>query len=158
MNQVKRVWLGLGGNLADPIGQIVDARLKLIQLECVSAWQCSSMYLSSPVGYSDQPDFINCVLSLDVDIGAKQLFAQIQLIEIDIGRIRFADNQNAPRKIDIDLLLFDDEVLNTPELIVPHPRMTQRLFVLEPLRELGVEIERDESTDFTQQIIYRLSL
>ena len=158
MNEVKRAWLGLGGNLADPIKQIVDARSKLIQLECVSDWQCSSMYLSSPVGYSDQPDFINCVLSLDVDIDAEQLFAQIQLIETNLGRLRLADNQNAPRKIDIDLLLFNDEVVSTRELIIPHPRMTQRLFVLEPLRELGMKIQRDEYTDFTQQIIYRLSL
>jgi len=158
VSEVKRAWLGLGANLADPINQIVDARTKLVQLDCVSAWQCSSMYVSSPVGYSDQPDFINCVLCLDVSVDAMQLFSEMQRVETQLGRVRVGDNQNAPRKIDIDLLLFAGEVINTPELIVPHPRMTQRLFVIEPLRELGIDLERDEKTDFTQQIIYPLSL
>lgn len=158
MNEVKRAWLGLGANLADPIKQIVDARTKLIQLKCVSAWQCSSMYLSSPVGYADQPNFINCVLSLDLNVNAKQLFSEIQLVETHLGRVRVSDNKNAPRKIDIDLIMFGDDAINTLELIVPHPRMTQRLFVLEPLRELGIEIQRDGSTDFSQQKIHQLSL
>ena len=157
MSEVKRAWLGLGANLADPIKQIVDARTKLIQLDCVSAWECSSMYLSSPVGYSEQPDFINCVLSIDVNVSATKLFSEIQLIETDLGRVRISNNQNAPRKIDIDLLLFGSESVNTPELTVPHPRMTQRLFVLEPLSELGVELQKDDSIDFTQQKIYQLS-
>ena len=158
MTDVTRAWLGLGANLAVPIKQIVDARAKLVQLDCVSAWECSSMYLSSPVGYSDQPDFINCVLSIDIDVSATQLFSEIQRVETQLGRIRLSDNQNAPRTIDIDLLLFGSESINTPELTVPHPRMTQRLFVLEPLRELGVKLEWDENADFTQQIIYQLSL
>lgn len=163
MNNLKRAWLGLGGNLDDPIQQIIDARAQLLALECVHNGQCSSMYQSSPVGYSDQPNFINCVMALDVDIGATELFSYIQLIETSLGRTRDNSNQNAARKIDIDFLLFIDQdqadlVFDKPELIIPHPRMTQRLFVLEPLSELGLVLERDNQVDFTQQIIHQLAI
>ncbi len=158
MSKLKRAWLGLGSNLDDPIQQIMDARVQLLALTCVHGWQCSIMYQSSPVGFSDQPNFINCVLVLDVDIEATELFSEMRFIETNLGRVRDDLNQNAPRKIDIDLLLFDDQVSDKPELIIPHPRMTQRLFVLEPLSELGLELERDAKTDFSQQTIHQLTV
>ena len=161
MTKLKRAYLGLGGNLDDPIQQIVDARTQIIALSCVHDWQCSSMYQSSPVGYSDQPNFINCVLAVDIDIDAPEFFSQLQFIETNLGRIRDSSNQNAPRKIDIDFLLLLDQTrmscrIKLPDLIIPHPRMSQRLFVLEPLSELGLEFERDENVDFTQQKINQL--
>ena len=160
MEILKRVYLGLGANLGDPVQQIIDARIKLSSLQCVHAWTCSSMYLSSPVGYADQAYFINCVLALDIDSEheAEEFFDHVQKIETDLGRVRDSGNQNAPRKIDIDVLLFADQVINLKKLLIPHPRMAQRLFVIEPLNELGVDIKKDKNTDFSQQEIFKLAI
>jgi len=158
MAAITRAWLGLGANLDDPVQQIIDARVSLVRLPFVSAWQCSTLYVSSPVGYLNQEDFINCVLALDVSVDAQTLFAHMQLIETQLGRVRLSGNQNAPRKIDIDLLIFGEVSLNEPNLTVPHPRLNQRLFVVEPLRELGVRIEIDKEFDFTDQDLHKLSV
>ena len=158
MRTVTRAWLGLGANLGDPIQQLVDARIRLVDLPFVSTWQCSAMYVSSPVGYSDQADFINCVLELDVSVSAQDLFAQMQLIETALGRVRVQANQNAPRSIDIDLLMYGEHFIDEPDLVVPHPRMNQRLFVIEPLRQLGVRVEADQEIDFSDQHLHKLSI
>lgn len=129
-------YLGLGGNLGDPIEQIISARSALLSLPSVLGGRCSSFYSSSPVGYGDQPDFINCVLELKVTSSALELLDSMQFIEIDLGRMRLPGNQNAPRLIDIDLLLFGDQTIESERLSVPHPRMMERLFVLRPLTEL----------------------
>jgi len=158
MQSITRAWLGLGANLGDPIQQIVDARQKLIALPFVKQWQCSSLFVSSPVGYTEQADFVNCVLALDVDVSSRQLFGKMQLIETQLGRVRLENNQNAPRKIDIDLLMFGEQSIEEPDLIVPHPRLNQRLFVLEPLRELGVNVEPAKQFDLTDQDLHKLSI
>ena len=156
MNDSMKAFIGLGANLGDPIQQIVDARAELAALDGVMSWRCSAMYVSSPVGYSDQPNFINCVLVLETHYQPHELFAHMQRVEEQLGRVRDPENQNAPRLIDIDLILFGDECLDDEQLIVPHPRLSERLFVLEPLRELGVQIKPDSHTDFTLQILHRL--
>jgi len=130
------VYLGLGANLRDPVQQIVDARLRVASLFGVSEMICSHMYVSSPVGYSNQPSFINCVLKIKVSCSMQALFQGTQSIENELGRIRDNNNQNAPRLIDIDLLLFGEQLSTEPSLTVPHPRITERLFVLMPLLEL----------------------
>jgi 2-amino-4-hydroxy-6-hydroxymethyldihydropteridine diphosphokinase len=129
-------YLGLGGNLGDPIEQLISARSALLALPKVLGGRCSYFYSSSPVGYDDQPDFINCVLELKVTSSALELLDDMQSIETDLGRKRVVNNQNAPRLIDIDLLLFGNQVIESERLIVPHPRMKDRLFVLRPLLEL----------------------
>ena len=129
-------YLGLGGNLGDPIEQMLSAQSALLALPGVVAGRRSSFYSSSPVGYADQPDFINCVVECEVTLTAIELLEHMQAIEITLGRQRVADNQNAPRLIDIDLLLFGDQIIESDRLVVPHPRMTKRLFVLTPLMEL----------------------
>lgn len=129
-------YLGLGGNLGDPIEQIISARSALFGLPTVLGGRCSSFYSSSPVGYDDQPDFINCVVELKVTSSAMELLDSMQHIESHLGRRRVSNNQNAPRLIDIDLLLFADQTIESERLSVPHPRMKERLFVLRPLLEL----------------------
>lgn len=129
-------YLGLGGNLGDPIEQIISAQSILLALPGVTSGRRSSFYSSSPVGYDQQPDFINCVIELQVTLTAIELLDCMQAIEINLGRQRVANNQNAPRLIDLDLLLFGQQFIDTERLVVPHPRMTERLFVLEPLMEL----------------------
>ena len=132
-----RAYLGMGTNLGDRVQNLLDARRSLDVLPQSRSLRCSSLYLSSPVGFTEQPDFINCVLELGFDGSSEHLFAAMQKIESLMGRTRDTDNQNAPRNIDLDLLLFGDMQSQTAELTIPHARMTERLFVIEPLLELN---------------------
>lgn len=161
-----KAYLGLGANLGDPVQQIVDARECLSALDGTVSVQCSSLYLSSPVGYSEQANFVNCVLELSTRSSMMTFFEEIQKIESRLGRKRDKRNQNAPRTIDIDLLLFGEQTHSTPGLTVPHPRLTQRLFVLEPLSELlldgthpvlGDVSEIIQAGEFTGQELFRLA-
>lgn len=152
-------YLGLGANLGDPIQQLVDARLALETLPSSVGLRCSSFYASSPVGYDDQPDFINCVIELHTNAEPLDLLDAMQNIENNLGRERFCGNQNAPRLIDIDLLLFGDRKIDDSRLIVPHPRMDERLFVLKPLLELIDLVEYQACIDtqkFDGQQLMRL--
>ena len=160
--------IGFGANLGDPIQQIIDARKLLLRLTHVHGGECSSFYLSSPVGYSEQPDFINGVLALKTQATAHKLLDDMQAIETGLGRLRSIDNQNAPRMIDLDLLLYGSQTISTERLIVPHPRMHERLFVLTPLSELqpnlylnghgDVSYLLDEIASRSNQVLHRLSL
>jgi 2-amino-4-hydroxy-6-hydroxymethyldihydropteridine diphosphokinase len=94
----------------------------------------SSLYRSAPVGYGAQPDFVNAVAAIETELSAAELLRELQAIEANHGRSR--SFPNAPRTLDLDLLLFGDERVNEPDLIVPHPRMHERAFVLRPLTEL----------------------
>ena len=131
-----KAYLGLGANLGDPIEQIISAYNELAEIQGIRCRRHSKFYMSSPVGYDDQPNFINCVLEVETQLSAIDLLDAAQEIELRLGRLRVAGNQNAPRVIDIDLLLYDDQQINTNRLTIPHPRMTERLFVLCPLLEL----------------------
>jgi 2-amino-4-hydroxy-6-hydroxymethyldihydropteridine diphosphokinase len=154
-------YLGLGANLGDPIQQMVDARASLARLPSTLDLRCSSFYASSPVGYAAQPDFVNCVVELETNSEAIELLDDIQAIENALGRQRVMANQNAPRLIDIDLLLFGRQSIADERLQVPHPRMKSRLFVLEPLLELtelasyrvAFEVADFEGQDLTQLTI-----
>jgi 2-amino-4-hydroxy-6-hydroxymethyldihydropteridine diphosphokinase len=154
-------YLGLGANLGDPIQQMLDARTALASLAATRQLRCSSFYVSSPVGYDAQPDFVNCVVELETDSDALDLLDDMQLIESVLGRQRLAGNQNAPRSIDIDLLIYGDQTIANKRLQVPHPRMKSRLFVLKPLLEL-TEIELYRSAlsdgDFHDQGLFRLAI
>lgn len=152
-------YLGLGANLGDPIQQLIDARLALEALPSSIDLQCSSFYVSSPVGYDDQPDFINCVIELHTDAEPLDLLDATQNIENNLGRKRIVGNQNAPRLIDIDILLYGDRKIGDPRLIVPHPRMAERLFVLKPLLELIDSVEYQtqlQTRNFGDQQLTRL--
>jgi len=144
-------YIGLGANLGDPIEQLVKARKGLSEFDGVNRTRSSYIYLSSPVGYSDQPTFANCVVELTFNKGHRDLFRQMQKLENCLGRLRDPNNQNAPRLIDIDLLLFGDLAIKEPDLVVPHPRMHERLFVLLPLQELNADLARSMSNDTLTQ-------
>ncbi len=124
--------------------------------------RCSYFYQSSPVGYAEQDDFINCVLAIDVSCQAEQLLQYSQQIELQLGRERDPGNQNAPRMIDIDILLFGQQEIKQDKLIVPHPRWQQRLFVLKPLLDVIHQSQKPmldqllEERDFSDQIVHRL--
>jgi len=129
--------IGLGANLGDPIQQLLNARQCLQQMAINEAVYCSSFYLSSPVGYDDQPHFVNAVVAFQTQLAAHELLNQLQAVENKLGRVRDPNNQNAARSIDLDILFYGEHQINDDRLIVPHPRMGQRLFALVPLAELS---------------------
>jgi 2-amino-4-hydroxy-6-hydroxymethyldihydropteridine diphosphokinase len=127
------VLLGLGANEGDPVAQLLAAVRALSRVVRIGG--VSSLYRSEPVGFADQPDFYNLVVQGWTELEPGELLAAAQAVEEELGRRRsFA---NAPRTIDIDLLAYDDRVMRTEALTLPHPRMHLRGFVLHPLAELA---------------------
>ncbi|MBI2754166.1 MAG: 2-amino-4-hydroxy-6-hydroxymethyldihydropteridine diphosphokinase [Betaproteobacteria bacterium] len=127
-------YVGLGANLGEPRRQLLAALDDLGRIPGTRVTAKSSLYRSAPIGYADQPDFLNAVAKLDTDLRPVELFAALQEIEHRHGRER--SFPNAPRTLDLDLLLYGGERVDTPALTVPHPRMHERAFVLAPLLEL----------------------
>ncbi len=132
------VFLGLGSNLGDPKANLCEAVERLSALPEIRLVRLSSLYLTAPVGYTDQPDFINAVAEIETDLSPTELQAFTKGIERDMGRTR--NFRWGPRVIDIDLLLYDAVEISTPELTIPHPRMTERAFVVEPLAEIAPDL------------------
>lgn len=132
-------YVGLGSNLADPARQVETALQELDGLPHTRLVKRSSLYRTKPVGYADQPDFINAVAQLETGLPAERLLDELQALEARHGRER--SFPNAPRTLDLDLLLFGKLVLRTDRLTVPHPRMKERAFVLDPLREIAPDLE-----------------
>ncbi len=132
-------YIGIGSNLDDPQYQVQAALDALDAHENCNVIRQSSLYTSEPVGFADQPDFVNAVCALKTTLEPVQLLCELLDMEKTIGRVR-SHLPNRPRRIDLDLLLYSTQQINSPNLIVPHPRMHERRFVLEPL----VEIAPDE--------------
>ena len=131
-------YVGLGANLGEPRRQLTEALTAMSGLPETRLAGHSSFYRSAPVGYDDQPEFLNAVAALDTRLAPGVLLEGLQGIERRHGRER--SFPNAPRTLDLDLLLFGDEQIARPGLTVPHPRMHERAFVLRPLLELDSEI------------------
>ena len=132
-------FVGIGSNLADPRKQVEEALQELDRLPHTRVVRRSSLYRTAPVGHLDQPDFINAVAQLETGIAADRLLAELQNIESHHGRLRsFA---NAPRTLDLDLLVFGNLEMQTENLTLPHPRMHERTFVLKPLIEISADFE-----------------
>jgi 2-amino-4-hydroxy-6-hydroxymethyldihydropteridine diphosphokinase len=127
------VYLSLGSNVGDREAQLQGALAKLATVGRVVA--TSSLYETEPVEFTQQPWFLNCALALESDKTPQQLMAAILRIEEEMGRRRV--QKKGPRAIDIDILLFDDTILHSEELTIPHPAMHERRFVLEPLAEIA---------------------
>ncbi len=130
-------YIALGSNLSDPVAQIEQAWLDLAQLPETHLAACSSLYLSKPVGYAEQPDFINAAARISTRLPPGALLAALLGIESRHGRNRTF--KNAPRSLDLDLLLYDGLVMHEHGLTLPHPRMTERAFVLLPLAEIAAD-------------------
>lgn len=128
-------YIALGSNLQDPATQIRRAFDEIAALPGVRLVRASSLYRTAPVGYDDQPDFINAVAEVSTTLTPQALLRAILDIENRRGRER--PFPNAPRVLDLDLLLYDDLILDSAELTLPHPRMHQRGFVLLPLAEIA---------------------
>jgi 2-amino-4-hydroxy-6-hydroxymethyldihydropteridine diphosphokinase len=127
-------YIGLGSNLHDPVHQLMKAFEELDRLPGTRLVRRSSLYRTAPVGKVDQSDFVNAVAQLETELGAPALLQALLSLEAAHHRVR--GEIDGPRTLDLDLLLFGNEIIQTPELQVPHPRMHERAFVLRPLAEL----------------------
>ncbi|MEN6371235.1 MAG: 2-amino-4-hydroxy-6-hydroxymethyldihydropteridine diphosphokinase [Armatimonadota bacterium] len=130
-----KVYLGLGSNLNDREGNISRAVEFLAENPQIDVMRVSSMYETSPVGYKDQPDFINAVVLVETALSPRELLDVVHAIEDLMGRKRTF--RWGPRVIDIDILLYGSETIDEEGIKIPHPMMTERRFVLEPLAEIA---------------------
>ena len=132
-------YVGLGSNLDDPVAQLRSGVTALRQLAQTSVEICSSLYRTAPIGLREQPDFVNAVCRLCTGQPPEKLMQNLLEIERARGRVR-TGGKGGPRTLDLDLLLYDDHVIHTQELTVPHPRLHERAFVLYPLHEIEPEL------------------
>ena len=127
-------FIGLGSNLGDREANLRQALEHLAQTPETSVVRASSLYDTEPVGVEDQPHFLNAVAQLETQLTPRQLLWNLMLIERRLGRVR--SQRWGPRTIDLDMLLYEDVVMDDEDLQLPHPEMTRRSFVLVPLVEL----------------------
>ncbi len=134
--------LALGANMDSQAGAppatLAAAITRLQQVGVLHA--LSSLWLTPPVGFTEQPWFHNAVLQIATDWEPERILATLQRLEAEFGRDRTRTVRNGPRPLDLDLLLVGDRILETPQLVLPHPRMTERAFVMLPLAEIAPEL------------------
>ena len=133
----KTAYLSLGSNLGDRIANLRNAIARLKSLGSVKA--VSSFYETEPVDFTAQPWFVNCAVALETEKMPRQLLRSLLEIERGLGRRR-RHQKKGPRTIDLDILLFGNSIVNISGLAIPHPAMTERRFVLEPLAEIAPEV------------------
>jgi 2-amino-4-hydroxy-6-hydroxymethyldihydropteridine diphosphokinase len=134
----QRCFIALGANLGDPVSTVQAAILALRELPQTEFVVASSLYRTAPMGLRDQPDFINAVVELIAVSSSPTILDSLFEIEERFGRRRSV--KNAPRTLDLDLLLYGDEVSDHPRLTLPHPRLHERAFVLAPLVEIAPDL------------------
>lgn len=131
-----KAYIGLGSNLQQPIQQVKQALQALAGLPDTQLLAHSRLYCSAPMGPPDQPDYVNAVAALETSLPALDLLHALHAIEQAQGRIR--DGQRwGPRTLDLDILVYGDECINDEQLVVPHPGLHDRNFVLYPLKEIA---------------------
>jgi len=133
------VFLGLGSNLGDREANIREALDRLARHPGIRLERVSSYYETAPIGFTEQPDFVNAVALIETELEPADLLHIVVGIENDMGRVR--SQRWGPRVIDIDLLLYNNTEADTPELTLPHPRMMERAFVMAPLAEIAPDLE-----------------
>ena len=134
------VFVGLGSNLEHPLTQLGQALNRMGKIPQSWVVRRSSLYWTPPWGDADQPDFLNAVAEMKTGLDASALLNELQQIEREQGRTRDSGRHWGPRSLDLDLLLFGQQVIDEAQLQVPHPRMTERAFVLLPLTDLAPDI------------------
>jgi 2-amino-4-hydroxy-6-hydroxymethyldihydropteridine diphosphokinase len=139
-------YVGLGANVGNR-RENLDRAVELLGAEPgVRVLAVSSVRETDPVGYEDQPRFLNAACAVDTELAPRELLERLLAIERALGRER-AGPRFGPRTIDLDLLLYGNETLDEPGLTVPHPRLAERLFVLEPLHELAPDLRLPDGRD-----------
>jgi 2-amino-4-hydroxy-6-hydroxymethyldihydropteridine diphosphokinase len=134
---VRRAYLGIGSNLGDRVSHLQGAVDALVAAEGLDVVAVSPVYETVPVGGPPQPDYLNAVVAVDTELTGRALLELAHGIEAAADRVRTV--RWGPRTLDVDLLLVGDEQIDEPDLVVPHPRMTERAFVVVPLADLAPE-------------------
>jgi len=135
---MNNIFIALGSNLKNPIKQINNGILSIGKINGIKILKKSNLYETAPVGFLDQPKFVNAVIKISSNLKAHELLDKLLIIENIAGRVR--DKKNGPRTLDLDILLFNDFILTEQNLTIPHPRMHERLFVLMPLKDIDENI------------------
>lgn len=135
---MKKSYLGLGSNMGDKKRYLYDAIQMLNHHKQITIINLSSLYETAPWGYVDQDIFMNLVVEIETSLSALELLNVCQSIENELGRVR--DLKWGPRVIDVDILLYDDQIIESKRLTVPHPYMTERDFVMIPLAEINPQL------------------
>jgi 2-amino-4-hydroxy-6-hydroxymethyldihydropteridine diphosphokinase len=152
---MRTAYIGMGGNLASwagvPENTLAAAALRLESLGRVV--RRSSLYSTEPVGFADQPRFVNAVVALETDVEPRELLNGLLAIEQEFGRDRSAGFANGPRTLDLDILLFGDLEICEPGLDIPHPRLVERAFVLIPLNEIAARLVIPGSGKTVEQLM-----
>jgi 2-amino-4-hydroxy-6-hydroxymethyldihydropteridine diphosphokinase len=148
----KTVYLSLGSNLGDRALNLRAAIAQLAELGRVT--EQSSLYETEPMDLALQPWFLNCVVAMETELMPRQFLARALAIEQNLGRRRI--QPKGPRVIDIDILLFGSSMVDAPELIIPHPAMHERRFVLEPLAELAPDLRHPVFKKTIREMLHAL--
>jgi 2-amino-4-hydroxy-6-hydroxymethyldihydropteridine diphosphokinase len=141
MRRMTRAFVGLGSNLGDREALIAEAVELLRAEDGIDVLAVSTLRETDPVGYLDQPGFLNGAVALDTSLTPRELLDRLLAVERRLGRERGVGPRFGPRTIDLDLLLYGEETIEEPGLQVPHPRLAERRFALEPLVELDPALE-----------------
>lgn len=134
----RQVWLSIGANLGDRAGTIARAVGEIDGIPGTAVTAASALYATEPVGFTDQPEFLNCAVGCDTALPPHELLRELRGVELRLGRRPRARWHE--REIDIDIILFGELVLNDEILVLPHPEMSRRGFVLVPLAEIAPEV------------------
>jgi len=156
---MQTAYIGMGGNLASwagtPEATLAAAVARLESLGGVTSK--SSLYSTEPVGFSEQPRFVNAVVALETELEPQDLLKGLLSIEQEFGRDRSAGFANGPRTLDLDILLFGDSKIDEPGLVIPHPRLVERAFVLVPLCDIAPGLVDAGSGKTMSQLLDSLS-
>ena len=147
---MKTVYLSLGSNLGDRRGAL-EAAIARLEGPDFRIRRVSSIYETEPLDLRDQPWFLNLVLEAETELFPKQLLARVRKVELELGRKRL--RAKGPRSIDIDILLYGEVVMDSTELTIPHPRLTERRFVLEPLAELVPQLRHPVTRETIAELL-----
>ncbi|MBI3087544.1 MAG: 2-amino-4-hydroxy-6-hydroxymethyldihydropteridine diphosphokinase [Candidatus Omnitrophica bacterium] len=134
-----RVFIGVGSNQGDRLANLSRAVQRLGATAGIRVVQMATIYETRPVGGPPQEDFLNTVVEIDTSLPPRELLSAIQAVEVQLGRTPSRE-QWGPRAIDLDILLYDDRVVQEPDLVIPHALMHERRFVLEPLVQLAPDL------------------
>ncbi|QMU09938.1 2-amino-4-hydroxy-6-hydroxymethyldihydropteridine diphosphokinase [Mammaliicoccus lentus] len=144
-------YLGLGSNIGERELQLEQAVTFLNSEEGIKVTQVSPIYETKPVGYTEQPDFLNMCIEISTELEALDLLKVCMMVEQQLHRVR--NERWGPRTIDIDILLYDQSVIQSPDLEVPHPRMTERAFVMVPLNDIASNVVEPISKKYIWELL-----
>lgn len=152
---MNKAYIGLGSNI-EPRKEYLDKAIELLENhDAIHIKRVSSIYETPPVGYEDQAAFLNMAIEIETSLRNLELLEICQLIETDLDRVRTI--KNGPRTIDLDILLYNHEYRELEELILPHPRMKERAFVLVPLNEIAADEVMPTSGKTIEDVLHDLS-